>query len=90
MVFVSPNTQLSHELRQEKTDIRGFRPGPIQTRLYNHRRWQEALNFGFYEVQASHYPCSENNGTDQLCGYRETDLRLCFRLCKIPTRLILL
>ena len=25
---------------------RGFRPGPTQTRLYSHRRWLEALNFG--------------------------------------------
>ena len=31
-----------------------------------------------------HYPCSENKGADQLCGYREADLRLCFRICKKP------
>ena len=30
------------------------------------------------------YPCSENKGTDQLRGYREADLRLCFRICKKP------
>ena len=29
-----------------------------------------------------HYPCGENKGTDQLRGYRETDLRLCFRICQ--------
>ena len=29
------------------------------------------------------YPCSENKGADQLRGYREADLRLCFRLCKL-------
>ena len=29
-----------------------------------------------------YYPYSENKGADQLCGYRETDLRLFFRLCK--------
>ena len=28
--------------------------------------------------------CSENKGTDQLYGYREADLRLCFRICKKP------
>ena len=27
-----------------------------------------------------HYPCSENKGTDQLRGYREADLCLCFRI----------
>ena len=25
-----------------------------------------------------YYPCSENEGADQLGGYREADLRLCF------------
>ena len=28
-----------------------------------------------------YYPCSENNGADQLRGHREADLRLCFRIC---------
>ena len=31
-----------YEPRSEKTGLRGFRPGPIQTRLYSHRRWLEA------------------------------------------------
>ena len=31
-----------------------------------------------------HYACSENKGADQLRGYREADLRLCFRICKKP------
>ena len=30
-----------------------------------------------------HYPCSENKGADQLRGYREADLRLCFRICRL-------
>ena len=30
------------------------------------------------------YPCSENKHADQLRGYREADLRLCFRICKNP------
>ena len=30
-----------------------------------------------------HYPCSENKGDDQLRGYREADLRLCFRICRL-------
>ena len=30
-----------------------------------------------------YYPCSENKDTDQLRGYREADLRLCFRPCKL-------
>ena len=31
-----------------------------------------------------YYPCSENKGADQPRGYREADLRLCFRICKKP------
>ena len=31
-----------------------------------------------------YYLCSETKGADQLRGYRETDLRLCFRICKKP------
>ena len=27
--------------------------------------------------------CSENKGADQLRGYREADLRLCFRICRL-------
>ena len=30
-----------------------------------------------------YYPSSENKGADQLRGYREADLCLCFRLCKL-------
>ena len=39
-----------------------------------------------------YYLCSENEGADQLHGYREADLRLCFHICKKPvfSRLILL
>ena len=35
------------EPHQEKTCLRGFRPGLTQTWLYNHRSWLEAGNFGF-------------------------------------------
>ena len=31
-----------------------------------------------------YYQCSENKGADQLHGYREADLRLCFHICKKP------
>ena len=31
-----------------------------------------------------YYPYSENKGAGQLRGYREADLRLCFRICKKP------
>ena len=34
------------------------------------------------EEEGLYYLCSENNGADQLCGYRAADLRLCFCICK--------
>ena len=35
-------SDLIFEPRSEKTGLRGFRPGPIQTGLYSYRRWLEA------------------------------------------------
>ena len=35
------------------------------------------------EEEEVYYPCSENKGADQLRGYREADLRLCFRICRL-------
>ena len=59
---------------REKTGLLGFRPGLTQTGLYSHRKRLEALDFGFKK--------RKNKGADQLRGYREADLRLCFRLCR--------
>ena len=37
--------------------------------------------FWIKKVQGLYHPCSENKGTDQLHGYCEADLRLCFSMC---------
>ena len=42
------------------------------------------LKFWIKKVEGLYYPCSENKDADQLRGYREADLRLCFRICKKP------
>ena len=42
------------------------------------------LKFRLKEVEGLYYLCSENNGADQLRGYREADLCLCFRIFKKP------
>ena len=39
------------ESRRGKTCLRGFRPGPTQTGLYDHRRLLEAYNFGFRKLR---------------------------------------
>ena len=42
-----------------------------------------SLKFRILEGEEVYYPCSENKGADQLRGYREADLRLCFRICRL-------
>ena len=39
------------------------------------------LKFRIYIEEELHYPRGENKVADQLRGYREADLRLCFRIC---------
>ena len=41
------------------------------------------LKFWIYKVEELYFPCSENKGADQLRGYREADLRLCFCICRL-------
>ena len=48
------------------------------------QKMARGLKFRFKEVEGLYYPCSENKGADQLRGYREADLSLCFRMCKKP------
>ena len=42
------------------------------------------LKFRIQEEEGLYCPCSENKGADQIRGYREADLRLCFRICENP------
>ena len=41
------------------------------------------LEIQIYKVEGLYYLCSKNKDADQLRGYREADLRLCFRICKM-------
>ena len=66
------------ERRSENTGLQGFRPGPTQKKM------NTGLKFRIKKVEGLYYPCSENKGDDQLRGYREADLRLCFRICNKP------
>ena len=62
-----------------KTNNLGFRPGLTQTSL----KIARSLKFQMKE-EGLYYPCSENKGADQLRhSYREGDLRLCFRICRL-------
>ena len=42
------------------------------------------LKFRIQAEKVLYFPRSENKGADLLRGYREADLRLCFRICKKP------
>ena len=42
-----------------------------------------SLKFRIEEEEELYFPSSENKGADQLRGYREADLHLCFRLCRL-------
>ena len=42
-----------------------------------------SLKFRIEVEEELYYPSSENKGADQLRSYREADLRLCFRLCRL-------
>ena len=46
------------------------------------QRIARGLKFQIWKVEGSYCLCSENKGANQLCGYREADLRLCFRICR--------
>ena len=47
------------------------------------QKMARGLKFGIKEVEGLYYLCSEDKGADQLRGYREADLHLCFRICKM-------
>ena len=47
------------------------------------QKMARGLKFRVLKVEGLDYLCSENKGADQLRGYREADLRLCFRICKM-------
>ena len=42
------------------------------------------LKFRILKVDSNIDPCSKNKGADQLRGYCEADLHLCFCICKKP------
>ena len=71
------------EPRHEKTNI-------LVSDLVQHKpactatvqKTARGLKFRNKKVEGLYYRCSENKGADQLRGYREADLRLCFCICK--------
>ena len=83
---------IEYERSHEKTNNLGVLPGQTQTRLYSHRRRQEAGNFGFRKKRNCTIRVAKKKGADQLRIYCEADLGLSFRIGKkssfLMTRLI--
>ena len=62
----------------------GFLTRCDTNRAVQSQKMVRGLKFRIKEVEGLYYLCSENKGADQLRGYREADLHLCFRICKKP------
>ena len=62
----------------------GFPTRYDTNRAVQQQKMARGLKFRIYEVEGLQYLCSGNEEADRLCGYREADLRLFFRICKKP------
>ena len=60
-----------------------FLTRPDTNQAVQSQKQARSLKFLIYVEKEMYYPSSENKGADQLRGYREADLCLCFRLCKL-------
>ena len=56
---------------------------PDTNRPVQSQKRARSLKFWNLVEKELYYPSSENKGADQLRGYREADLRLCFRICRL-------
>ena len=52
-------------------------------RAVQSQKQARSLKLLIQEEEQVYNPCSENKGADQLRGYREADLRLFFRICRL-------
>ena len=52
--------------------------------MYSHRSRLEACNFGFKKKSDRIICVAKNKDANQKCSYCIADLRLCFRISKIP------
>ena len=62
----------------------GFLTRSNTNRAVQPQKMARGLKFRIEKEEGLYYQCSENKGANQFRGNRETDLRLCFRICKNP------
>ena len=75
------NIHISRDARKRSS---GFLTRSDTKRAVQSQKMARELKFCIKVVEGLYYLYSENKGADQLHGYREADLRLCFRKCKNP------
>ena len=68
-----------NEPRSSEFPIRSNTNWPVQP-----QKMARGMKFRTLVVEGLYYPCSKNKGADQLCGYHEADLHLCFRIWQKP------
>ena len=71
---------MTKPIHHEKTGIRCFRLGPDTNRPVQSQNKTLCLKFWRLVEKDAYNPSSENTGADQLRGWREAGLRLCFRI----------
>ena len=77
---------LGHFLNHKNINHKINEPSPYRSntnRPVHSQKRARSLKFWSEVEKELYYPSSENKGADQLRGYREADLRLCFRLCRL-------
>ena len=78
--------RVSHYAADLSLDVRkpvfGFPTRSDTNQAVDPQKIARGLKFRIYIEEGLYYPCSENKGADQLRGYCEADLRLCFCICK--------
>ena len=67
------------ENRSSRFPTRSDINGSVQS-----QKMVKSLKFRIKEEEKFYYPSGETKGADQLRSYCESNLRLCFRICKIP------
>ena len=60
-----------------------FPNGSDTNQAVQSQKQARSVKFRIEEEEEVYYPCSENKGADQLGGYREADLRICFCICRL-------
>ena len=66
--------------RIPRKPVFGFQTHSDTNQAVQRQKMARGLKFWTNEVEGFCFLCSENKGADQLRGYCEADLRLCFRI----------